>query len=186
MMAAVYDPLDSSAVAVATRPSAPMVEATTVLLWMLVVALVLIGLAGVILPALPGVPILFAGLWLGAWMDDYLRVGSWTLILLGVMTVFAVVIDFLASVLGAKRVGASPEAIWGALIGSVVGLVFGLLGLIVGPFIGAVGGELLARGGPARAAEVGLATWVGLIVGTLVKLAVSLAMLFIFIFAWIF
>jgi uncharacterized protein len=161
-----------------------MVEVTTVLLWMLVAVLVVVGLAGVILPALPGVPILFAGLWLAAWIGDYLQVGSWTLIVLGVLTVFAVVVDFLASVFGAKRVGASPEAIWGALIGSIIGLFFGLLGLLVGPFIGAVGGELMARGGPARATEVGLATWVGLIVGTLVKLAVSLTMLFIFIFAW--
>ncbi|WP_029890463.1 DUF456 domain-containing protein [Polycyclovorans algicola] len=155
-----------------------------ILLWLLVAVLVLVGLAGVILPVLPGVPILFAGLWLAALVDDYLRVGSWTLILLGVMTVFAVAVDFLASVFGAQRVGASPEAIWGALIGSVIGIFFGLPGLLLGPFIGAVGGELIARGGPARATEVGLATWVGLIVGTLVKLAVSLAMLFIFIFAW--
>lgn len=161
-----------------------MVEVTTVLLWMLVAVLVVVGLAGVILPALPGVPILFAGLWLAAWIGDYLQVGSWTLIVLGVLTVFAVVVDFLASVFGAKRVGASPEAIWGALIGSIIGLFFGLLGLLLGPFIGAVGGELMARGGPARATEVGLATWVGLIVGTLVKLAVSLTMLFIFIFSW--
>lgn len=161
-----------------------MVEAVPVLLWLLVAALVVIGLAGVIVPALPGVPILFAGLWLAAWIDGYLSVGSWTLGILGVLTVFAVVVDFLASVFGAKRVGASPEAIWGALIGSVVGLMFGLLGLLLGPFIGAVGGELMARGGPGRAAEVGVATWIGLVVGTLVKLAVSLAMLFIFVFAW--
>ena len=106
-----------------------MVEAVPVLLWLLVAALVVIGLAGVIVPALPGVPILFAGLWLAAWIDGYLSVGSWTLGILGVLTVFAVVVDFLASVFGAKRVGASPEAIWGALIGSVVGLLFGLLGL---------------------------------------------------------
>ena len=161
-----------------------MVEAVPVLLWLLVAALVVIGLAGVIVPALPGVPILFAGLWLAAWIDGYQSVGSWTLGILGVLTVFAVVVDLLASVFGAKRVGASPEAIWGALIGSVVGLMFGLLGLLLGPFIGAVGGELMARGGPARAAEVGVATWIGLVVGTLVKLAVSLAMLFIFVFAW--
>ena len=122
-----------------------MVEAVPVLLWLLVAALVVIGLAGVIVPALPGVPILFAGLWLAAWIDGYLSVGSWTLGILGVLTVFAVVVDFLASVFGAKRVGASPEAIWGALIGSVVGLMFGLLGLLLGP---GGAGRLLAADEP--------------------------------------
>lgn len=155
-----------------------------VLLWLAVVALVAIGLAGAVLPALPGVPLVFAGLWLGAWIDDYARVGVPTLVVLGVLVVIAVLIDFLASALGAQRVGASRQAIWGSVLGSMVGLFFGLPGIILGPFIGAVVGELSARSGVSQAANVGLATWLGLLFGTIAKLALSLAMLGIFLFAY--
>lgn len=161
-----------------------MIETAPILLWFAVMLLVAIGLGGVILPALPGVPILFIGLWLGAWIDDYTRVSGWTVALLAAMTTLAVVADLLASVLGAKRVGASAQAIWGALVGSVVGLFFGLPGLLLGPFVGALAGELMARGGLARATEVGIATWVGLVIGTLVKLALSITMLATFAAAW--
>ena len=155
-----------------------------VLLWLAVVALVAIGLAGAVLPALPGVPLVFAGLWLGAWIDDYTRVGVPTLVVLGVLVVLAVLVDFLASALGAQRVGASRQAIWGSVLGSMVGLFFGLPGIILGPFIGAVVGELSARSGVSQAANVGLATWLGLLFGTIAKLALSLAMLGIFLFAY--
>lgn len=161
-----------------------MIEATTLLLWLLVILLVAGGLVGVIVPALPGVPMLMAGLWLAAWIDDFERVGALTLWLLFVLTVVAVIVDFLAGMLGAKRVGASPQAIWGSLIGSVVGLVFGLLGLLMGPFVGAVIGELMARSNGLRATEVGVATWIGLLIGTVVKLAITVIMLGVFLFAW--
>lgn len=155
-----------------------------ILLWLAVVALVAIGLAGAVLPALPGVPLVFAGLWLGAWIDDYSRVGVPTLVVLGVLVVIAVLIDFLASALGAQRVGASRQAIWGSVLGTMVGLFFGLPGIILGPFVGAVVGELSARSGVSQAANVGLATWLGLLFGTIAKLALSLAMLGIFLFAY--
>lgn len=155
-----------------------------VLLWLAVIALVGVGLAGVVVPALPGVPMIFIGLWLAAWIDDYTRVGTVTLTALGVIVVLAIAIDFVASALGAKRVGASPQAIWGSLLGSLVGLFFGLPGIVLGPFVGAVLGELSARRGLGQATNVGIATWMGLLFGTLAKLALSLAMLGIFIFAY--
>jgi hypothetical protein len=155
-------------------------EATTVLLWLLAIALVIIGLAGAVLPALPGVPLVFAGLWLAAWIDDYARVGALTLVILGVLTVLAFAVDLLATALGAKRVGASRQAIAGAAIGTVVGIFFGLPGLLLGPFIGAVLGELSARGDLDQAAKAGVATWLGLLFGTLAKLALCLAMVGIF------
>ena len=156
----------------------------TGLLWLLVVALVLVGLAGAVLPALPGVPLVFAGLWLAAWIDDYARVGGWTLGVLGVLTVMAMAVDLIATALGAKRVGASRQAIAGAAIGTFVGVFFGLPGLLLGPFIGAVAGEMVARGRMGQAVDVGIATWIGLLFGTLAKLALSLAMVGVFVFAW--
>jgi hypothetical protein len=156
-----------------------------VLLWLAAIALVGVGLAGVVVPALPGVPMIFIGLWLAAWIDDYTRVGVVTLVALGVIVALAIVIDFAASALGAKRVGASQQAIWGSLLGSLVGLFFGLPGLVLGPFVGAVLGELSARRSLGQATNVGIATWMGLLFGTLAKLALSLAMLGIFVFAYL-
>ncbi|MEQ1440119.1 DUF456 domain-containing protein [Fontimonas sp. SYSU GA230001] len=155
-----------------------------VLLWLLVVALVGVGLAGVVVPALPGVPMIFIGLWLAAWIDDYTRVGAVTLVALGLIVVLAIVVDFVASALGARRVGASPQALWGAVLGSLVGVFFGLPGIVLGPFAGAVLGELSARRSLGQAANVGIATWMGLLFGAIAKLALSLTMIGIFLFAY--
>jgi uncharacterized protein YqgC (DUF456 family) len=91
-------------------------------LWFLVVILVLSGLAGMILPALPGPPLLFAGLLCAAWAEDFAYVGWRTLILLGGMTVLAVAADFIAGAFGARRFGASTRAMAGAAIGALIGL----------------------------------------------------------------
>ncbi|MDD3764426.1 MAG: DUF456 family protein [Nevskiales bacterium] len=155
-----------------------------ILLWIAVVGLVGVGLAGAVLPALPGVPMVFAGLWLAAWIDDYERVGVSTLVLLAVLVVISIIVDFVASAFGAKRVGASSQAIWGSVLGSIVGIFFGLPGILLGPFVGAVIGELSARSNMRQAANVGIATWIGLLFGTIAKLALSLAMLGIFVFAY--
>lgn len=154
--------------------------------WMFVLAglLVLTGLAGSILPALPGVPLVFGGLLLAAWADDFQRVSWVVLVILGLMTVFSFAIDFAATAMGAKRVGASKLAIVGALIGTLGGFVLGLPGLIFGPFVGAVTGEMLTHGEMQRATRAGFATWVGLVFGTLTKLALVFTMLGIFAFAW--
>ncbi len=142
--------------------------------------LIVVGLAGTILPALPGVPVVFAGMWLAAWAGDYSRIGIWTVVLLGVLAGLAVLLDFVAGLLGARRVAASPAALWGAAIGTVVGLFFGLAGLLLGPFLGAVAGELRSGASATRSTHVGIATWIGLLFGTLAKLALSFTMLGIF------
>jgi hypothetical protein len=160
------------------------VDTVELLLWALAAIMIIGGLIGVIYPLLPGLPLMFGGLWIGAWADDFKHVGAVTLTVLGLMVGAGIICDFLASTLGAQRVGASPQAVTGALLGSVVGLFFGLPGLLIGPFAGAVLGELSARRTLGRAAEVGLATWVGLLLGALAKLAIALAMLGLFALAW--
>jgi uncharacterized protein YqgC (DUF456 family) len=150
------------------------------LLWLAALSLMVVGLAGTILPILPGVPIIYAGMLIAAWIDDFARIGWPTLLVLAVLTVLTLVADFLAGVLGAQRAGASRQALIGSVLGGLAGLAFGIPGLVLGPFIGAVVGELLARGGVAAAARVGLATWVGLLLGTLAKLALAVTMIAIF------
>lgn len=146
--------------------------------------LVLIGFVGTFLPMLPGVPFVFAGMALAAYAGNFARVGQPTLIVLGLLTIFALLVDFLAASLGAKRAGASRLAVVGAAVGALVGIFMGPFGLLFGSFAGAVGGELLASRDAQHAARVGFAAWLGLIVGTLFKLALTFAMVGIFISAW--
>lgn len=155
-------------------------------LYILAAILVLAGLAGAILPALPGVPLIYGGLWLAAWLNDFQHVGFWWLSIIAVIGIIAMALDFIASAIGAKRVGASSAAVWGALLGSIIGIFFGLPGLILGPFIGALLGEIFSGSSVLRSTRVGIGTWIGLLLGTLAKLVLSLMMIGVFAFAMLF
>ncbi|CAG0964804.1 hypothetical protein BURK2_00942 [Burkholderiales bacterium] len=152
--------------------------------WLAVVVLVLVGFAGLVLPVLPGVLFIFAGLWLGAWIDAYERVGVAMVVLIGVLGLIGWVIDFVAGLLGAKAVGASAMALGGAALGALLGLFFGLPGLILGPVLGAVAGEFLARRDPRRAAVVGVAAGIGFVVALALKIGLAVAMVSVFALAW--
>ncbi len=154
-------------------------------LWVAAIALVLAGLFGTVLPALPGVPLVFVGLLLAAAIDGFSKVGVPTLVLLGLLTAAAVGVDLVASSLGAKKAGASKGAVAGSAIGAVVGLFFGLPGLLVGPFAGALLGELLVKKDWKQAGKAGLATWVGLALGTAAKVALAFAMVGLFVLAYL-
>ena len=155
------------------------------LLKILAAVLVLIGLAGTLLPILPGVPLIFAGLLVAAWADNFQHVGAVALTILGALTVLAIAADFLASALGAKKLGASPKAVAGATIGAIVGIFFGLPGIVLGPFLGAVIGELSAKRELLQAGKSGLGTWLGLLLASVAKLTVSFLMLGVFITAYL-
>jgi len=153
-------------------------------LWYVIAGvLIVIGLAGTVLPILPGVPIMYAGMFLAAWAGHFARVGAATLILLAVLAAISIALDFIAGALGAKRVGASPRAQWGAFLGAVVGIFFGIPSLILGPFIGALVGQFMSGSGVSHSTRVGIATWIGLLFGTIAKLAISFTMLGVFVLA---
>ena len=154
------------------------------LYYALAVILVLVGIAGVILPALPGLPLVFAGLLLAAWAGDFQQIGWVTLVVLGLLTLLSVGVDFFATLIGAKRVGASRKALIGAVLGTFAGLFFGPIGLFAGPFVGALLGELWHGREIGQAAKVGLGTWLGILLGTVLKLGLAFAMLGLFAFAW--
>ena len=157
----------------------------TVLLWTLAVALVLIGVAGIIVPALPGTILIFAGLLLAAWADGFMRVSGWTVAVIGIIGAASYGVDFAAAALGAKHLGASKRAMAGAALGTLFGLFLGLPGLIVGPFIGAVLGELSAHRDWKRAGRAGVAAWIGFAIGTAVKVGIAFAMVGIFVAAFL-
>jgi uncharacterized protein len=150
---------------------------TTILLWVLAVVLIALGLIGLVAPALPGAPILFGGFLVAAWAEDFAYIGTWTLVLLGVLAALTVVVDFVAGALGAKRFGASSRAVVGAAIGATIGLFFGIVGVLIGPFIGAMLGELSARRNVEAASRAGFGATIGLLFGTAAKLALGFAMI---------
>ena len=153
---------------------------TNTLLWVAAAALMLVGLVGTVLPVLPGVVLVLAGIALAAWIDDFSRVSGWTLAVVSVLAVIAWVTDYVAALMGAKKVGASREAIVGAALGTVAGVFSGLWGLLVFPLVGAAAGQYLHQRDAAQSAKVGLATWLGMLAGAVVKLVVVFTMLGIF------
>lgn len=157
-----------------------------VVLWILAIALILVGVAGTVLPALPGTALVLAGILLAAWIDDFARVGGTTVAVVAVLAVIAWVLDYVAALLGAKRAGASRQALIGAALGTVVGLFMGIVGVLFVPLIGAAVGEYLARRDEMRAMRVGVATWFGIMIGMIAKVVIAFMMIGVFIVAlWV-
>ena len=156
------------------------------LLWIASVALIVAGVVGTVLPALPGTLFVLAGIVLGAWIDDFQRVGVGVVIAVSVLAVLAWVLDYVAALLGAKRAGASRQAVIGAALGTVAGVFTGFIGLLFMPLAGAALGEYLARSDHRRAVSVGVATWLGIIVGLVAKVVLAFMMIGIFVAALIF
>lgn len=156
------------------------------LYYALAVVLILVGIAGVVLPALPGLPLVFAGMLLAAWADDFQKIGWVTLVVLGLLTALSFAADIFSTAVGAQRVGASRKALWGTVIGTFAGLFFMPIGLFAGPFVGALVGELWHGRELRQAAKVGLGTWLGIVLGVVLKLGLTFAMLGLFVFAWFF
>jgi uncharacterized protein YqgC (DUF456 family) len=155
----------------------------SVLLWIGGVALVGAGIAGIVFPALPGHVLIFAGLLLAAWANDFTRVGPWTLTAIGIVGAASYFVDIVAAALGARHVGASRSAVAGAALGTLLGIPFGLPGVVFGPLVGAVLGELSVNRQFGRAAGVGMAAWIGFLIGTAVKVGLAFLMIGIFVAA---
>lgn len=155
----------------------------TTALWVLAILMMVAGVAGTVLPALPGVPLIFGGVLLAAWIDDFQRIPGWVIGVLAVLAVIGIAVDYAAAALSAHRVGASRYGLIGAALGTIAGIATGLWGLIFMPLLGAAIGEYAAHRDAWRAGKVGVATWLGLLVGTAVKIAVAFTMLGVFIAA---
>ncbi len=155
----------------------------TTTLWVISVLLIVVGIAGVILPALPGVVFVFGGILLAAWIDDFTRISGWTIGVLAVLAIIAFVVDYVASTLAARRAGASTLGLVGAAVGTVLGIFTGLIGLVFMPLVGAAVGEFIAQQDAIRAGRVGVATWIGLVIGTALKIAIVFTMVGVFIAA---
>jgi len=149
--------------------------------WIAAAVLVGLGLVGLILPGLPGALLIFAGLVVAAWGENFAYVGLWTIVALALIALLTYGVDFWAAMFGAKKFGASKRAIIGAFLGAVAGLFLGLPGVIFSPFIGAVIGELSAQRKLPQAMRAGFGATIGLVLGTALKIALALAMIGIFV-----
>jgi uncharacterized protein YqgC (DUF456 family) len=156
------------------------------LLWILAIALILLGAIGTVLPALPGTALILGGILLGAWIDDFTRVGPLVLTLIGVLALLAWVLDYVAGLMGAKKAGASRQALIGAALGTVLGIFMGLVGVLFMPLVGSAVGEYIARRDEKNAVKVGVATWLGIIAGLLAKVVLACMMIGVFVAALIF
>jgi uncharacterized protein YqgC (DUF456 family) len=156
---------------------------TDILWWTLSIVLIVAGVAGTVLPALPGTLFVLGGIVLGAWIDDFTRVGWFSVTVVAVLAVLAWVLDYVAGLLGAKKAGASKQAIVGAALGTVAGLFMGLIGVFFMPLVGAAIGEYIAQKDHARAAHVGIATWLGIMAGMVAKVVIAFMMIGVFIVA---
>ena len=159
------------------KPEQVLCMTTTVALWALATCLVVIGTIGLALPAMPGAPLLFGGLVIAAWAEDFQYVGTAPLIFMGVLAALTYVVDIGAGAMGAKKFGASRLAMIGAGIGAIVGGIFlGIPGILLGPFCGALCGEIYNQRGFKEAGLSGLGATLGLLVGTLGKLIIAMIM----------
>ena len=158
----------------------------TIVLWALAIVLVAAGFVGIVLPTLPGHVLIFAGLVLAAWADHFDRVGALMLVVIGVVAAASYAVDFVATALGARHLGASKRAMIGAGLGTLLGFFLGLPGIIIGPFIGAVIGELTVHRDWKRVGKAGVAAWIGFAIGTAVKVAIAFVMVGLFALAWAF
>ena len=158
----------------------------TTVLWVVAVAMIVIGVVGTVLPALPGAVFVFGGIALAAWIEDFTRISGWTVAVAGVLAVLAFAADYVSALLGAKKAGASRLAILGAALGTFAGIFTGFVGLLFMPLVGAAIGEYIADRNLERAGKVGVATWIGLLLGTAVKVALVFTMVGLFVGALLF
>jgi len=153
----------------------------SIILWIIGAILAFTGLAGLLLPLVPGAPLLFLGLLLGAWAENFRFIGLWTLLILAGMAALTYVVEFVASVMGVKKYGGSRRAMVGAALGGIVGMFLGIPGILLGPFVGAVICELSLQRSMDEASRAGFGTVVGLAIGVAGKLAIGIAMIGIFL-----
>ncbi len=153
---------------------------------MLSAALILVGLVGTVMPALPGAVFVLAGIVLAAWIQDFQQITWWAVGACIMLTVLSFILDYAAGIMGARRVNASKDAVIGAAVGTVVGLAMGFVGVLFMPLVGAAVGEYIARKDQKNAVKVGVATWLGTMVGLVAKVVIAFIMLGIFLVALIF
>jgi uncharacterized protein len=140
-----------------------------------------VGCIGSVLPALPSTPLVLIAAIAHKIYFQSDSAGWFVLTLLVLITAVALVMDYLATLYGAKRFGATKKGMVGAIVGGIVGLFFNLPGILFGPFIGAVLFEMIGGRKWKPALKAGLGATLGLFAGAIGKLVCCLSMMTLFI-----
>ncbi len=152
-----------------------------ILIITLTVILIVTGLLGSVVPIIPGPILILIGSFVYAWHTDFLNV---TWVVLGILALLALIsqaLDYLASVIGAKKFGASRWGIIGSFAGGIIGIFFGIFGILIGPFLGAVLFEMLTGKGFNSSVKIGFGTLVGFLGGTIGRVVIAFTMVGIFL-----
>lgn len=150
------------------------------------VLVVVLGVFTLVLPAVPGVAIIYLGVLMVAWAEDFTRIGVPMLVLLGGLAAVAMIADNIAGLFGARRAGASGWGVFGAGVGALIGIPFGLPGIILGPAIGALGFEYLKNADVRRATKAGLGGLFGFLLGIVAKCVFAFIIIGIAVLAYLF
>lgn len=143
--------------------------------------IILVGVIGVIVPILPGVPLSWLGLFIYAYFTHFTTISLRVTIILLVLTVVVTILEFLLPILGAKQHRASKYGLWGAALGMLVGpFVLGPVGIILGPFLGAILGESYA-GKNEQSLQSGIGVFIGFMLSMGAKFIVALVILGFFV-----
>jgi len=155
-----------------------------VVLWIVIGALLLLGLAGTVLPFVPGAPLIVAAALVHAIASDWMPISVGRLVILAAFSAFGYLLHYAAAALGARGAGGSAWAFAGALGGGVIGLFFGLPGLLLGPPLGAIAGELLKSGDLRTSVRTGIAAFIGMVAGAIANVAIGITMIALFLW-WV-
>ena len=138
----------------------------------------IIGLIGTVMPAVPGNGLIFIAALIYAVITKFEVISIGIILVFGGLTIASFFIDYASSIITTKKVGASKQAIFlGTATGIVGFFVFGILGFIIGQFLGAFIGELLYKQGVKKSLIVGLSTFFGYVVGTVISSTIGLIMI---------
>ncbi len=156
------------------------------LLLLLGLAVIVAGVVGLVAPVLPGVALIYLGIVLVAWADDFTRIGPLMLVMMLGVTVVAMIADYLAALFGARKAGASGWGVFGAGVGAIAGLFLGLPGVILGPAIGALAFEYVRNPDAKKAVRAGLGGLAGFILGVVAKALCGFLLIGLAILAYVF
>lgn len=155
-----------------------------IILFIAALIFMFVGLLGVILPVLPGIPLIFGVALVFSILTDFTYLSGQTIIIMGLLAVISLILDWIATIFGVKKMGGSYFGMLGAFIGMIVGLFIpgvGIFGFVIGAFVGAFIFELLVNKESQKALKAGIGSFVGFLVGGVIKFAIGVVMIGMFI-----
>jgi uncharacterized protein YqgC (DUF456 family) len=159
------------------------VELREIIYFVSALCVMLFGLVGCVLPVIPGVPLIWLTAFVFSLLTDFEFIGRDYLLIFGILSAASLLLDWIAGVYGAKKLGASRWGMVGAFVGMIVGVIVGTLpGFIVGPLIGAAVFELLAGKKSGVALKAGFGTFLGFLAGVVMKFGLGTVMIAVFVY----